>query len=158
MTCVVFVLENWQTRDRFQVLKRALGRHMMTDPISDMIIRIKNAAMAGNDVVSMPQSKIKVAIADKLKQRGVVSDIASRGKNVGKTLELTLARDEKGTYKFIDVRRVSKPGCRVYFSAHDIRPIMGGTGTLLISTPKGILFGHEARQEGVGGEPLFEIW
>ena len=131
---------------------------MMTDPISDMIIRIKNAAMAGNDVVSMPQSKLKSAIADKLKQRGIVVEVTARGKNTGKTIELTLAKNEKGKYKFVNVKRVSKPGCRVYFSTQDIRPVMGGRGSLVISTPKGILFGDEARKEKVGGEPLFEIW
>jgi small subunit ribosomal protein S8 len=131
---------------------------MITDPIGDMIIRIKNAAMAGNDAVSIPHSKIKVAIATKLKQRGIIADFAVRGKNIAKTLEIDLARDEKGVYKFRDVRRVSKPGCRVYFSVDDIRAVMGGTGALVISTPKGILFGNEARSERVGGEPLFEIW
>lgn len=131
---------------------------MMTDPISDMIIRMKNAAMAGNDVVSVPQSKVKLAIAEKLKERGVVSDVVTHGKNAGKTIELTLNRSEKGVYTFRDVRRISKPGRRVYFSTQDIRPVMGGSGALVISTPKGVLFGHEARKEQVGGEPLFEIW
>jgi len=131
---------------------------MMTDPISDMIIRIKNASMAGKDVVVMPQSKVKVAIAGKLKERGIVSDVAMRGKNVSKTIELTLTRNERGMYKFRDVKRISKPGCRVYFGTQDIRPVMGGSGSLVISTPKGILFGDEARKEQVGGEPLFEIW
>ena len=131
---------------------------MITDPISDMIIRIKNAAMAGNDVVSMPQSKMKTAIADKLKQRGIVDSVSSRGKNVAKTIEITLSKNEKGKFKFVNVKRVSKPGCRVYFSVQDIRPVMGGRGSLLISTPKGVLFGDEARKEKVGGEPLFEIW
>jgi len=130
----------------------------MTDPISDMIIRIKNAAMAGNDVVSMPYSKIKSAIAGKLKQRGIVVDFTVRGKGAIKTLELDLARDEKGSYKFTDVRRVSKPGRRIYFGVNDIRGVMGGTGVLVMSTPKGVLLGHEARLERVGGEPLFEIW
>ena len=95
---------------------------MMTDPISDMIIRMKNAAMAGKDVVVVPQSKIKSAIADKLKQRGIVVEVTARGKNVTKTIEMTLAKNERGTYRFVDVKRVSKPGCRVYFSTQDIRP------------------------------------
>ena len=130
----------------------------MTDPISDMIIRIKNAAMAGNDVVSMPASKMRLAIADKLKQRGIVDDVQTRGKNTSKTIELVLTKNESGAYNFRDVKRVSKPACRVYFGVQDIRPVMGGSGALVISTPKGILFGHEARKEQVGGEPLFEIW
>lgn len=131
---------------------------MMTDPISDMIIRIKNAAMVGNEVVSMPQSKLKLAIAEKLKEKGVVATVTSHGKTVKKTVELTLAQDEKGKFAFKDVRRISKPGCRIYFGFQDIRPVMGGLGFLLLSTPKGILTGDEARKERVGGEPLFEIW
>jgi len=142
----------------FLVLEKVLGRPMMTDPISDMIIRIKNASMAGKDVVSMPSSKVKSAIANKLKERGIVSDVTIHGKDVKKTMELTLTRNERGMYKFRDVKRVSKPGCRMYFSVHDIRPVMGGLGSLVISTPKGVLFGDEARKEKVGGEPLFEIW
>jgi small subunit ribosomal protein S8 len=131
---------------------------MMTDPISDMIIRMKNAMMAGGDVVSMPQSKLKLAIAEKLKERGILSDVKTRGKKANKTLELVLAKDENGEYGFTDVKRVSKPGCRVYFGVHDIRAVMGGTCFLLISTPEGILFGDQARKKKVGGEPLFEIW
>ncbi len=131
---------------------------MMTDPVSDMIIRIKNAMMAGNDVVSMPQSKLKMAIAKKLKEKGIVSEVVSHGKNAGKTLELVLARDENGDYNFVDVRRISKPGCRIYYGVQDIRLVMGGTGSLFISTPEGILLGEEARKKRVGGEPLFEIW
>ena len=131
---------------------------MMTDPISDMIIRIKNASMAGKDVVSMPSSKMKTAIAEKLKERGIVSDIAVHGKDAKKTMELTLTRNERGGYTFRDVKRVSKPGCRMYFGVQDIRPVMGGLGSLVISTPKGVLFGDEARKGKVGGEPLFEIW
>ena len=130
----------------------------MTDPIADMIIRIKNAAMAGKDVVVVPQSKLKLAIAEKLKSYGVIADIVSHGKDAAKTLELTLARTDTGKYRFSDVRRVSKPGCRVYMGASDINKVRGGTGVLFISTPKGVLLGHEARKEKVGGEPLFEIW
>jgi small subunit ribosomal protein S8 len=131
---------------------------MMTDPISDMIIRLKNAAMAGRDIVSMPQSAVKVAIANKLKERHILSSVDPRGKKTEKTLEVTLARTEGGEYRFKDVKRVSKPGKRVYLGAGDIRPVQGGTGSLVLSTPKGILFGSEARKENVGGEALFEIW
>lgn len=130
----------------------------MIDPIADMIIRMKNAAMTGNDTVSVPQSKIKHAIAEKLKERGIVDSIAHRGKNTKKTIELTFARDEKGVYKFKDVKRISKLGRRVYYGVKDIRPVVGGSGHLIISTPKGVLFGDEAKKAQVGGEPLFEIW
>lgn len=131
---------------------------MTTDPIADMIIRIKNASMAGRETVSIPMSTIKLAIAEKLKQRGLVTDVATHGKHTEKSIELTLAKDATGAFRFSDVRRVSKPGCRIYIGANEIKPVRGGSGSLLVSTPKGILFGDEARKQNVGGEALFEIW
>jgi small subunit ribosomal protein S8 len=130
----------------------------MTDPISDMIIRMKNAAMAGKEHVSVPQSSLKAAVAQKLKQRGIIATITPHGKKTSKTLDFTLARRDDGSFTFADVKRISKPGRRVYVGAQTIGPVRGGTGTLLVSTPKGVLFGDEARKENVGGEALFEIW
>jgi small subunit ribosomal protein S8 len=130
----------------------------MTDPISDMIVRIKNAALAGKDVVRVPDSKLRKAVAVKLKERGLVADITSRGKGIEKALELTLARTEGGAYRFHDVLRVSKPGRRVYVGAKEIQTVRGGTGFAVLSTPRGVLAGDEARKENVGGELLFEIW
>ena len=130
----------------------------MTDPVSDMIIRLKNAAMVGKEVVSMPASKLKHAIALKLKSRGFVADVVTHGKNAGKVLELTLARTQAGVFRVNDVRRVSKPGMRVYAGSKEITRVRGGTGSVLVSTPKGVLFGDEAQKEKVGGEVLFEIW
>ncbi len=130
----------------------------MTDPIADLIVRIKNAAMAGRESVSVPHSAMKLAIAEKLKERGILSDVATHGKKTGKSIELTLARDETGTFRITDVRRLSKPGCRSYMGVSDIRPVRGGTGSVVLSTPKGIMFGEEARKAHVGGEALFEVW
>ena len=130
----------------------------MTDPIADMIIRLKNSAMVGKDVVSMPMSKLKLAVAEKLKSRGFVSEVRTHGKHTTKTIEVTLGRTPEGMYRISDVRRISKPGMRVYRGAHELRRVRGGTGALLVSTPKGVLFGDEARKEHVGGEVLFEIW
>jgi len=130
----------------------------MTDPISDMIIRMKNAAMAGKDVVVMPMSKLKLSIAERMKTRGFLADVATRGKGPGKTIEVTLGRTMAGAFRFTDVKRISKPGMRVYAGANDMKRVRGGTGAVLVSTPKGILFGDEAMKEKVGGEVLFEIW
>lgn len=130
----------------------------MTDPIADMIVRIKNASMAGKDVVAVPASKMKLAIAESLKSRGFISSISVRGKDVAKTIELTLARTSNGSYRFSDVRRISKPGMRIYKGAGDIRSVRGGMGVTVLSTPKGVLCGDQARKENVGGEVLFEIW
>jgi small subunit ribosomal protein S8 len=128
------------------------------DPIADMIIRIKNAALAQRDVVSMPQSALKLAIAEKLKSRGFIADVTVRGKKAVKTLELTLARTQGGASRVTDVKRVSRPGRRVYAGADHINSVQGGMGAVVLSTPKGVLFGDEARKERVGGEVLFEIW
>ena len=130
----------------------------MTDPIADMITRIKNAVMAGHDTVSVPQSAVKLAIAEKLKQRGLVSDVATHGKGTEKIIELHFARTDAGEPRFSDVRRISKPGRRMYVGAKEIKSVRGGSGSLVVSTPKGILFGDEARKQNVGGEALFEIW
>jgi small subunit ribosomal protein S8 len=123
-----------------------------------MITRIKNAALAGHDSVSVPQSTLKLAIAAKLKERGLVSEVETHGKNTEKVIELHFARNEDGSLKLRDVRRISKPGRRMYVGAKEIKPVMGGSGSLVVSTPKGILFGDEARKQNVGGEALFEIW
>ncbi len=130
----------------------------MTDPIADMIIRLKNAAMAGKEVVSLPLSRTKLAIAEKLKARGFLADVQTRGKGVHKTLELTLGRTQSGAYRITDVKRVSKPGMRMYAGANEIRSVRGGLGVVVLSTPKGILLGEDARKERVGGEVLFELW
>ena len=128
------------------------------DPIADMIIRLKNASLAGREVVSVPRSKLKLAIAEKLKSRGFVREVAVRGKKADKTIEFVLARANDGGFRITDVKRVSKPGCRVYCGATDIMPVRGGSGVVVISTPRGVLFGDEARKECVGGEVLFELW
>ncbi len=130
----------------------------MTDPISDMIVRLKNARMAGKDVAEVPLSRLRLAVAEKLMERGVIARVVKRGKKTRQSLELTLARDGEGMYRFTDVDRVSKPGRRVYVGAGEIQGVRGGTGFLLVSTPKGVLFGDEARKENVGGEVLFKIW
>ena len=129
------------------------------DPIADMIIRLKNAVLAGRDTVVLPYSELKRAIAEKLRARGFVKDIVIRGKKAAqKTLEITLSRNPSGTFRFSDVKRMSRPGRRLYVGARDIRAVQGGMGSVLVSTPKGVLFGDEARKEYVGGEVLFEIW
>lgn len=130
----------------------------MTDPISDLIIRLKNAALAGHTTTSVPYSNMRFAVASKLQEQGFLSEVARRGKKHKKTIEMTLTRSPNGEYSFRNVRRVSTPGKRVYGGVNDLRAVRGGTGVLVVSTPKGILSGDEARKEKVGGELLFEIW
>jgi small subunit ribosomal protein S8 len=130
---------------------------MVSDPIGDFIIRLKNAAAVKKDRVVIPYSKLKYAIAGKLQERGYVKEVARRGKKARKHLDIELAYN-KSDAVLHGVKRVSKPGRRMYTSSVHIRPVRYGKGTLILSTPKGILTGEEARKGHVGGEMLFEVW
>jgi len=131
---------------------------MVNDPISDFITRIKNASMVRKESVVIPYSKLKHAVAQKLEEKGYVGVVTKRGRKVRKLLEVELRYETDGTSRIRDVARVSKPGRRVYVSISNIRPVRFGKGSLLMSTPKGILTGDEAKEEHVGGEALFKIW
>jgi small subunit ribosomal protein S8 len=130
----------------------------MTDPISDFIIRLKNAAAVGKTSVSLPYSRLKEAAAEKLKARGFVEEVEKKNKKSRKTLEVTLAYRADGTPVITDVKRVSKPGRRLYSGAEALKPVRGGRGVLIVSTPAGVLTGEEAREKHVGGEVLFSMW
>lgn len=127
------------------------------DPISNMIIMIKNGSCAGKASVSLPYSKIKEAIAECLKKEGYIKDFSKKTKLGHPSLEVELVYVGKKP-KVNDVERVSKQSRRVYFQIKDIYPVRNGSGLLVLSTPKGILSGKEARKEQVGGEALFKIW
>lgn len=131
---------------------------MVNDPVADFINRLVNAGAVKHITVSMPFSNFKHAIAEKLTAAGYVASIDKKGKKVKKTLEITLKYDAAGVHVIQGVKRVSKPGRRLYKSVGEIVPIRYGTGSLILSTPKGILTDKEARKEKVGGEALFEIW
>jgi small subunit ribosomal protein S8 len=130
---------------------------MVNDPVSDFIIQLKNAGMVRKEEVSLPYSKLKHAIADKLAEIGYVAGVKKHGKKVKKTLEVTLKYDH-GEHQIHGVKRVSKPGRRMYVSVSDIFPVKFGKGKRILSTPAGILTGEEARSKNVGGEELFIIW
>ena len=129
---------------------------MVTDPISDFIIRIQNASRAGKPTVSLPYSKIKHAIADVLAKEGYVASVDRKSK-VGGALSVMLAYKD-GKSKVQGVKRISKPSRRLYLGVRDVKPVKRGYGLLVLSTPAGVISGKEARQKRVGGEPLFEIW
>ncbi len=130
---------------------------MITDRVGDFIIRLKNAGAIGNQTVTVPHSKHIEAIAQKLKQLGFVEQVGT-SKNDTRALEVTLAYDEKGNHKIHDVKRLSKPGRRLYAPAHEAHMVKNGKGARILSTPKGILSDSEARKVRAGGETLFEIW
>ena len=130
----------------------------MTDPIADLINRLKNAGAVKAASVSLPFSNFKLAIAEKLKDAGYVKAVEKKGKKVRKSLDVFLKYGENGQPAIGGVKRVSKPGRRMYRSVSELRPVKYGHGALILSTPKGIMTDTEAKKEKVGGEALFEIW
>lgn len=118
---------------------------------------MKNASLAGNETVLFPYSKMKEAILNCLKKEGYVSEFSKKTKKGGNFLEVKLIYVDSKP-KITEVQRVSKQSRRVYFGMKDIHSIRNGFGILVLSTPKGILSGKEARKEQVGGEALFKIW
>ena len=131
---------------------------MTTDPIGDLINRLKNGGAVKKQTISVPFSAFKLAVVEKLKDAGYVQAVDKKGKKVHKTLEVVLKYDGAGKHVIVGARRVSKPGRRMYRSVGEIRSVRYGHGSLVLSTPKGILTDKEARNEKVGGEALFEIW
>ena len=131
---------------------------MVNDPIGDFIIQIKNAGMVRKATVSVPYSKLKHAIADKLVESGFVEGAEKLGQKVKKELKVTLKYDERGKHHIMGVKRVSKPGRRLYVGVDQIFPVKFGKGKRILSTPAGILTGEEAKKKNVGGEDLFIIW
>ncbi len=131
---------------------------MVNDPVGDFIIQLKNAGMVRKEAVSVPYSKLKAAIAEKLLAVGYIGAIAKHGKKVKKTLDVTLKYDKDGIHVMQGVKRSSKPGRRMYLGVQDIFPVKFGKGERILSTPLGILTGKEAREKNVGGEELFIIW
>ncbi len=127
------------------------------DSISNMIIMLKNASLAGKESVLFPYSKMKDAIIECLKKEGYVSSASKKVKKGVPMLEVILIYTNKKP-KITEVERISKQSRRVYFGVKDIRAVKNGLGLLVLSTPKGILSGKEARKEQVGGEALFKLW
>ncbi len=131
---------------------------MVGDTIGDLIVRLKNAGMVGHDTVSLPYSKLRHAVVDKLAEAGYVTGVEAVGKTPQeKQLAITL-RYTDGAHQITGVKRVSKPGRRLYTKAADLYPVKFGKGHMILSTPAGVLTGEEAKAKNVGGEQLFIIW
>lgn len=131
---------------------------MVSDSVGDFIIQLKNAGAVSKSHVSLPYSKLKHAIASKLVEKGYLASAEADDKVVGKKLTVELVYAEGGRARISGVKRVSKPGRRLYSKVSDIHPVKFGTGNLFLSTPAGILTDDEARAQNVGGEQLFIIW
>ena|SRR3990167_3378177 len=126
---------------------------MVTDPISDLLVRLQNASRVGHAVVSLPYSQMKHSIAQVLAKEGYVGDVSKKAY----TLNITL-RYNDGRPVITGTKRISKPSRRMYMGVRDVKPVKRGHGLLLLSTPAGVMTGKEAQVKRVGGEALFEIW
>ena len=130
----------------------------MTDPIADMLTRVRNGNSAYHDAVSMPFSKIKSHIAEILKQEGYVASWSVEEARVGQTLVVELKYGQNRERSLAGVRRVSKPGLRVYCKSTNLPKVLGGLGVAIISTSTGLLTDRQANTKGVGGEVLAYVW
>ena len=131
---------------------------MNTDPIADMLTRIRNANIVSHPEVNMPSSKLKVELAKLLKEEGYITDYEVQENGCFKTLNIKLKYDEAGNPVIANLKRVSKPGLRTYAKSKDLPKVLGGLGIAIISTSKGILTDRKARKEKVGGEVLCYVW
>ena len=130
----------------------------MTDPIADMLTRIRNGIQARHDRVELPASKLKVEIARILKSEGFISNYKLVEDKVQGVLRIYLKYSEDGEPVIHGIERISRPGRRVYRNKQEIPRVLGGLGLAIVSTSKGVLAGHDAVKTGVGGEVLCQVW
>jgi small subunit ribosomal protein S8 len=130
----------------------------VNDPISDMLTRIRNANSAGKADVSMPSTKVLVEVARVLQEEGYVESYYVEDTKPQKTLTITLKYGNKRARTIRGIRRISKPGLRIYTSVEDMPRVLGGLGTAVISTSKGMMSDRDARKLGVGGEVIAYVW
>ncbi len=131
---------------------------MLTDPIADMLTRIRNANMALHDQVAMPGSNLKTEVARVLEEQGYISGYETVAEGSHATLTVRLKYDQSRRRVISGLKRISKPGRRVYADKDSLPRVLGGMGVAIISTSQGLITGHEARRRGVGGEVLCTVW
>ena len=130
----------------------------LTDPVADFITRIRNAHRAKHQKLDVPTSKLKVEIARILKEEGYIANYKATEEDGHKIIRVYLKYTATNEAVIRDLKRVSRPGCRVYQGKNEIRRVQGGFGIAILTTPKGVMTGRQARREGVGGELLCEVW
>ncbi len=131
---------------------------VMTDPIADMLTRVRNANSAYHDATAMPYSKLKAHVAEILQQEGYIAGWAVADAEVGKTLTITLKYGPNRERSIAGLRRISKPGLRVYAKSTNLPKVLGGLGVAILSTSSGLLTDRQASKKGVGGEVLAYVW
>ena len=130
----------------------------VNDPIADMLTRVRNSLMIGQALVAMPSTKIKAEIARILKEEGYIANYKATEEGGLKVIRVYLKYGPNNEAVIRDLQRVSRPGCRVYLGRDEIKRVQGGLGISIMTTPKGVMTGRQARREGVGGEILCEVW
>ncbi|MEP7037639.1 MAG: 30S ribosomal protein S8 [Acidobacteriota bacterium] len=130
----------------------------MTDPIADMLTRIRNAIAANHPRVDVPGSKLKIEVARILKEEGYINNYVTKGEGVKYVIRIFLRYDAKGTSSITHLSRISRPGRRVFVGSTEIPKVLGGYGVNIVSTSRGLMSGKKARQENVGGEILAQIY
>jgi small subunit ribosomal protein S8 len=130
----------------------------LTDPVADMLSRIRNAISARHQKVDIPTSKLKAEIARILKEEGYIANFKAMEEGGHKILRVYLKYDNNNEAAISNVERISRPGCRVYVRRSDIPRVLGGLGINILTTPRGVMTGRQARREGVGGEVLCQVW
>lgn len=130
----------------------------ISDPIADMLTRIRNAVMARHDSVLVPASKIKLSISRILKEEGFISDYEVLKGKVHRVIKIHLKYGDKNQPVLSSLERISKPGLRVYVERKEVPRVYGGLGIAIVSTPKGVMTGHQAWRQGIGGELLCYVW
>jgi small subunit ribosomal protein S8 len=141
--------------------KRAIEekeRMRLTDPVADMLTRIRNAISARHQKVDIPASKLKLEIARILKEEGYISNFKATEEEGHKILRVYLKYASNNEAVISNVNRVSRPGCRVYVRRTEIPRVLGGLGINILTTPRGVMTGRQARKQGLGGELLCEVW
>ncbi len=131
---------------------------MSTDPIADMLTRIRNALVARHDFTDVPASRLKIALAETLKKEGYIADFEVNSEGIRRTIRIHLAYADGREPVIVGLQRVSKPGLRVYAARREIPRVYGGLGIAILSTPQGVMTGKEARRRGVGGEVMCYVW
>jgi len=130
----------------------------MTDPIADMLTRIRNAQRASHELVNIPSSKLKINVAKVLKSEGYIKNFRIISDGQHRFIRIFLKYDKDGVSIIEGIKRVSKPGCRVYAGKDEIPKVLNGYGINILSTSKGLMTDNEARKIGVGGEILCAVW
>jgi len=130
----------------------------LTDPVADFLARIRNAIRARHQKLDVPASKLKTEIARILKEEGYISNYKTQEEEGKLVLRVYLKYGPNNEAVIRDLKRISRPGCRVYIGKDEIKRVQGGLGISIMTTPKGVMTGRQARREGVGGELLCEVW